>query len=288
MGKRSSVGQRKPIDQPTRGGDWQTTVPYALLSLGSFVAALLLIGLLLGNASLLVSLGLEGRFYYLALLPLGLAVTGFLFGALRSFALYRGRHGGGALELGGPIVGFALVVIGGFFLPPPATNFPLTVYVHGPAGPQDLPLRNQGEVLLDLGGDRRRQPIGDAGQALFLEIPPTFRGQKINVALLAPNHERANRGPLALKEQSLYLSVRRKAFPIAGETVDESGRPIARARVNVAGISATSDGDGRFSLVVRSEQAQDELVLRVDAEGYEAWSQTVMPNGGPVAVVLHR
>jgi hypothetical protein len=286
MRKRPSSG--KPTDQPTRDGDWHTIAPYALLSLVSFIAALLLIGLLLGNASLLVSLGLEGRFYYLALLPLALAVTGFLFGALRSFALYRGRHGAGALELGGPIVGFALVMIGGFILPPPATNFPLTVYVHGPAGPQDLPLRNQGEVLLDLGGDRRRQPIGDAGEALFLEIPPSFRGQNINVALLAPDHERASRGPVALKGQSLYLSVRRKAVPIAGETVDESGRPIARARVSVAGISTISDGNGRFSLVVPSEQAQDELILRVDAEGYEAWRQTVVPNGGPIAAVLRR
>lgn len=287
MGKRPSIGNRKPVSPPAPGG-WPVIAPYALLSLGSFLAALLLIGLLLGNASLLVSLGLEGRFYYLALLPLGLAVTGFLFGALRSFALYRGRHGRSALELGGPVVGFALVMIGGFILPPPATNFPLTVYVHGPAGPQDLPLRNQGEVLLDLGGDRRRQPIGDAGQASFLEIPSSFRGQKINVALLAPDHERADPGPLALKGQSLYLSVRRKAVPIAGETVDESGRAIARARVSVAGISTISDGNGRFSLVVPSEQAQDELILRVDAQGYEAWRQTVVPNGGPIAAVLRR
>jgi hypothetical protein len=217
-----------------------------------------------------------------------LAVTGFLFGALRSFALYRGKHGGGVLELGGPVVGFALVLIGGFFLPPPATNFPLTVFVHGPAGPQDLPLRNQGEVMLDLGSERRRQPIGDAGQASFLEIPSSFRGQRINVTLLASDYERADRGPLPLKEQSLYLSVRRKAVPIAGETVDENGRPIPRARVSVAGISTTSNGDGRFSLVVPSEQAQDELVLRVDAEGYEAWRQTVVPNGGPIAAVLRR
>ncbi len=88
MGKRPSIGNRKPVSPPAPGG-WPVIAPYALLSLGSFLAALLLIGLLLGNASLLVSLGLEGRFYYLALLPLGLAVTGFLFGAMRSFALYR-------------------------------------------------------------------------------------------------------------------------------------------------------------------------------------------------------
>src|ERR1700722_5449367 len=135
-------------------------------SLISFLCGIVLLGLLIWNANLLASLGLAGVLYYLVLLPMGLAAAGFLFGVVRSCARYSGKQLGGMLELGGPIVAFLLVVVLGFVLVKPVTTFPLTVYVHGQGRPQDL-LRNSGEVLLDLGLDRRRQPIGSEGQAYF-------------------------------------------------------------------------------------------------------------------------
>jgi hypothetical protein len=276
-------------DQPSRANTgWAKIAPYALLSFGSFVLGLVLVVLLLRHARLLVSLGLESRFYYLTLLPLGLSATGFLFGALRSVALYHGKHAGGALELGGPIVGFALVVIGGFFLPPPASNFPLTVYVHGSAGQQDLPLRNQGDVLLDLGGDRRSAPIGDKGQAFFPEVPANFRGRKVNIALDASGYEPADNSGLKLDGTSLYLEVRRKLSHIAGSVLDETGKPIEGASVSVAGISTMSVDQGRFDIVVPSDRVLDEMILRVSAGGYQPWSQMVMPNGAPVTAVLRQ
>jgi len=259
-----------------------------LFSLVSFAGGLLLVVLLLTNAGLLVSLGLVGRFYYLTLLLLGLFGAGFLFGALRSIGIYRGKLFGGAVELGGATVGFALIVIGGFYLPLPESNFPLTVYVHGPAGPQDLLLRNQGEVLVDLGGDRRSAPIGDRGQAFFAEIPANFRGQKVNVALDASAYQRPDNSRLELDGTSLYLEVQRKSAHIAGNVIDETGAPVVGATVSVAGISTTSVEQGRFDLVLPSGRVLDEITLRVSADRYEPWNQMVMPNGGPVTAVLRR
>jgi hypothetical protein len=37
----------------------------------------------------------------------------------------------------------------------------LTALVHGPVGRQDLVLQNEGQVVIDLGADRRREKIGD-------------------------------------------------------------------------------------------------------------------------------
>jgi len=276
-------------DKPSVAGRiWGKIAPYALLSLGCFAGGLLLIFLLLRNARLLVSLGLVGPFYYFTLLPLGLFVAVFLFGVLRSIGIYIGKLFAGKIELGGPIVCFALVVLVGIILSPPAANFPLTVYVHGPAGQQDLPLRNQGEVLLDLGGDRRSAPIGDKGQAFFPEIPANFRGQKVNVALDAPAYERPDNNRLELDGTSLYLEVRRKSPHIAGNVLDESGNPVVGAMVSVAGISTTSVEQGRFDLALPSDRVQDEMVLQVSADQYESWNQVVIPNGGLVMVVLHR
>ncbi len=222
------------------------------------------------------------------LLALGLAVTGFAFGALRSFALYYEKPVGGTLALGGPIVGFALVVIGGFLLPPPASNFPLTVYVHGAGGPQELPLRNEGAVLLDLGGDRRREPIGDRGQAVFPEVPANFRGQKVNVALDAVAYEPTDRGQRLLEGTSVYLRVQRRRARITGTVLDSSGSAVAGAAISVSGMSTLSDAQGQFTFKLPPERLEDRLVVRVVADGYQAWSQEVLPNGGTVTAVLQR
>ncbi|HSS50153.1 MAG TPA: carboxypeptidase-like regulatory domain-containing protein [Thermoanaerobaculia bacterium] len=268
---------------------WSKIAPYAVLSLGSFLAALLLVGLLLWNADLLARLGLTGNFYYLILLPLGLAVAGFLFGALRSYARYQGSHLGGTLELGGPVVGFALVVLGGFLLPPPATNFPLTVYVHGKAGPHELVLRDKGSVLLDLGGDRRSEPIGAKGQAYFPEIPASFRGQMVNVSLDAAGYELADPDPKRrLDGTSLYLPVRKKPAHFAGDVRDEEGNPVAGANVSIAGVQATTNAIGRFEILIPGTLVQDELALQAVASGYAPEHINVVPGGNDPVVILKR
>jgi hypothetical protein len=91
---------------------------------------------------------------------------------------YKGEPFGGVLELGGPILGAALVVNGGFFLVPNPTAFALSVFVHGEAGAHDLVPKDSGEVVMELGPDIRRQLIGQNGQAYFAGIPPSFRGQE--------------------------------------------------------------------------------------------------------------
>ena len=53
------------------------------------------------------------------------------------------------LKLSGAVVGAALVVIGGHYFAPSASTFPLTVYVHGKAGPQDTVLQNSGMLVLE-------------------------------------------------------------------------------------------------------------------------------------------
>lgn len=275
--------------RPQAPDTWSEITPYAVLSLGSFLCALILVGLLLWKADTLVALGLTGSFYYILLLPLGLSVAGFLFGALRSFARYRGKHFGGVLELGGPVVGFALVVIGGFQLPPPTTNFPLTIYVHGGAGPHEMVLKGSGFVLLDLGGERRREPIGDKGQAFFHEVPASFRGQQVHIALEAAGYTLAEPGrKVRLDGASIYLLVRRTSVRIAGRVQDEEGKPVIGASLTVAGLAVVTDAAGRFDLVIPGDRLQPELSLQVHANGYAPWKSTVVPNANEVTIILRR
>lgn len=254
--------------------------PYAVLSLGSFLGALLLVSLLLWKAELLASLGLTGNFYYLVLLLLGLTVAGCLFGALRSFAIR-------SLESVVPIASFVLVILGGFLLPPPVSNFPLTVYVHGGPGFHELVLRDQGSVLLDLGTYRRRAPIEHEGQAYFPEIPASFRGQTVKVWLDADGYELVDPGRrYRLNRTSFYLYVRKKPRRLIGSVQDEVGNQVAGAGIFVEDLVATTNSFGHFNLTIPADILQDELSLQVVAKGYAPWRGSVAPGGNEVTVIL--
>ena len=169
-----------------------------------------------------------------------------------------------------------------------SANFPLTAFVHGEAGPQDLVLRSQGFVLLDLGTERRREPIGDKGQVFFPEIPASFRGRSVNVALDAGDYELVDPQPRRLDGPSLYLPVRRKPGRITGRVQYEAGHPVSGASVDVAGLSTTTDSTGRFELTIPADRLQPELVLQVVAKGYEPWHVSVVPGSNEMTATLQR
>lgn len=272
--------RRRPPSRESRS----KITPYAL-----FFLFLVLVGLFLWKARMLVALGLTGYFYYLVLVPLDLIASVILFGALRSSASYSGQHFGGKLELGGAVVFFLVVMILGVKLFPASLNFPLTVYVHGVAGPQDLVLKNSGYVLLDLGGDRRRERIGEKGQAFFPEIPSNFRGQPANVSLDAAGYELANPAQKqTIEGTSLYLEVRKKPGHIAGRVQDENGTPLADVSITVAGVAATSDSLGNFQIAIPGNRLQPELSMQVVAKGFVPWNNNVVPNANEVIITLKR
>ena len=268
---------------------WKEIILYGVISLVSFLCGLGILSLMILNANLLAGLGLTGNLYYLVLLPMGLATAGFLFGVLRSYARYSGKQLGGVLGLSGPIVAFLLVVILGFVLVKPITTFPMTVYVHGAAGRQDIVLQNSGYVLLDLGGDRRRQPIGADGQAYFPEIPANFLGQEVPISVESDGYEPTKPDEkYRLSGSGLYLSVQKKAGRISGRVQDENGNPLSGVRIEVAGLSAITDSAGHFEFTIPGDRLQQELELSAVASGYSPSHLKVVPNGGDVVMPLTR
>jgi hypothetical protein len=262
---------------------------YGGISLVSFLCGLGILSLMILNANLLTGLGLTGNLYYLVLLPMGLAAAGFLFGVLRSYTRYSGKQLGGVPGLSGPIAAFLLVVILGFVLVKPITTFPMTVYVHGAAGRQDIVLQNSGYVLLDLGGDRRRQPIGADGQAYFPEIPANFLGQEVPISVESDGYEPTKPDEkYRLSGSSLYLSVQKKAGRISGRVQDEHGNALAGVRIEVAGLSAVTDSAGHFEFTIPGDRLQQELELSAVAGGYSPSHLKVVPNGGDVVMPLTR
>lgn len=260
------VDQAPRAQQPHPSG----ILPYALLSLGAFACAVLLFILMLRNMDKLIVGGLVGQAYYLVLVLIGSAVATSVFGAVRSIGRYRGHQFGGTLELGGPALGLALVIVGGALFPPTRDDFSLTVFVQGEEARQGIVLRNQCNVILDLEGDRRQERIGDKGQVVFQKIPGSLRGHEARIFLDdCPDFEVVDSdGKYRLNSGSLYLSVRRKSGRVAGTILDEGGGPIPDARVDIAGLSTYTDAGGHFEFTVPGDRLERELELRVTAKGF--------------------
>jgi len=269
-----------PINQSTRF--------YALISAAAFFAALLILSLLLWQAETLVRLGLAGKLYYLVLVPLGLCAAAFLFGALKSYAAYKGKQFGGILELGGPVVAFVLVLILGFVLVPDPSGFAVTVFVHRDGQPSQ-PFQG-GKLALKLGGDPRTAAISDKGAAYFIGIPANFRGQRVDVLLLeAPGYETTQES-IRLDGEGVNLAVRAKLAVFRGYVRSTDGRPLGDARVSLAGHIAKSDATGHFKLIVPGTDVEDDATLQVSLPKYLHWSNHVVPGGndaqrGAVVVV---
>src|SRR5271167_4789227 len=128
----------------------------------------------------LVANGAQGQVFYLLLIPWALACAAFLFGAMKSYARYTNKQAGGFLELGGPVVLFCLVLVGGFKLVPPAAeSFDLTVRAH--SADQQEAIITSGKITLDLDNDRRSAPLGANGEADCKGIPAKFKGATLRV-----------------------------------------------------------------------------------------------------------
>lgn len=127
----------------------------------------------------LVEKGVQDRVFYILLFPWGLASAALLFGAMRSYARITNRRLGSFVELGGPVAFFCIVVAGGFVLLPRSESFDLTVRPYSEDGRE--PIITSGSITIDLGNDRRTEPIGANGEADFKGISPQLRRGSVKI-----------------------------------------------------------------------------------------------------------
>jgi hypothetical protein len=260
------------------------------ISLTFLVLSGVALAVLIWKADKLTAYGLTEKVYYFALVPLGLSAAVLMFGVLRSKAYWKGTAYGGALELGGPVVLFLLVQILGFYLVQNALTFPLTVYVHGEHGPEELLLRNSGKVVLRLGLEPRSEPIGADGQAFFPVIPANFRNQFVPVWVESDEFEITGRAQRQLTAPSVDITIHKRSGKVSGRIEEENKVfvPIPGAEIRIAGITAKAGLGGEFDLVIPGEHFQPQLDLDVSATGYKPLHTTVVPNSNPAVIKLTR
>lgn len=150
-----------------------SAMTYAVIALIGLVLALAFTLFYIYQVPRLVQNGAQSQVFYLLLIPWALSCAAFLFGTMKSYAGFTYKRLGSALELGGPVVLFCLVLIGGFKLVPSAPEtFDLTVRAHSEDGRN--PLITSGKVTIELDTALLSESFGSNGEADFKAIPPKF------------------------------------------------------------------------------------------------------------------
>lgn len=223
---------------------------WVYISGAAFVAALAAAALFIAFADRLAII--SNAVYYILLMPIALAAAAFLFGAMRSHARYRGTAPHGTLQLGGPVVVFAMVLLGGLLLANPTSTSNLTVRLHGPDGRAEL--ITHGEVILDLGDDRRTRSVGPDGQVTFAQVPVQFLTGEVTVIPRVEGYRSMQPGPYRVPATRV-IEVALEALPdstaVSGAVFDGHG-PVADALVNFNHGQATArtDENGNFRVVI--------------------------------------
>jgi CarboxypepD_reg-like domain len=197
---------------------------YAVMAL---VALLLGVGLLVYYIHEMPQLdtGARNQVYYVVLFPSAIACAAALFGAIRSYAILRTTQLGATIELGGPVVLFALILWGAYKLVPSgADTFDLTIRAHSDDGA--TPLITSGQVMLELGADSKTASFSPKGEADFKAIPAQFMGR---VVRLFPQVEGYEEQPILQKIEANFIDIslkRHTAIAFGGSVQDENRNPL--------------------------------------------------------------
>lgn len=236
----------------------------------AIVAGLVGIGLLLFfvyRVPELVQAGVDAKVFYVLLLPWAIACAAFLFGALKSYARLQHKQMGTALELGGPVVLFTLVMVGGFKLvPSPPETFDLTVRPRSADGGASL--ITSGQITIDLGNRRDTANLDARGEANFKSVPAAFRTSPVKLVARIDGFEEEWR-EAKVNGQVIDLPLKRAA-PVSRLTgaivpVPAKGKDV-RLAVDGGLGEGRPDELGRFDFAVR-EKAGHRVRLKVYVDG---------------------
>lgn len=280
---------KKTTERPVR--QQISPMAYAVFSLVFLIIAIGLLVFYVFKAKDLVNLGIEQNVYYILLLAMGAFPAVLFFGAMRSYARYKGKQFSGNLELGGPVVLFLLVVVLGFLLIPRSGPFDFTVILRDAEG--KAALKGTGTVRMLLGGEVKEERIDDKGAVDFKNIPHSYRNGEVNLELEAEGwrfKEGKAAVTCALEGSNARLTIERARVFIAGSVVDGEGNFIPGVNVTVNGLSPIlTDENGRFSLETTQGDHGERVRVTFEKEGFVTGSLDVEPgNAGDLKVSLDR
>ncbi len=160
----------------------------------------------------------------------------------------------------------------------------LTVFISGKNGQSTQSLRQQGYVVLDINGERKKELIDDKGQANFKNLHLGDKIRNLNVEFSEPFQSTHTDSVYTLEASGqIYLEVALKHLGRVSGTVLASDQPLSDVVVSVDNtFRDTTDATGSYSIQVPENKQRSDPEVKFYKEGYrleikKAYPQTNQP-----------
>jgi len=152
-------------------------------------------------------------------------------------------------------------------------SFSATVIVHGKNGKDDIILKNQGGVYLDLGSDRKEESINEQGEATFKELPIGYLNKEVLISVKHSQPYFPVKRDVKYKIEKnriIYLEIELKDLgQVQGKVISyETEDPLDSVRVSVQNIATYTDKFGWFELLIPEEKQSKFLKVTFQKEGF--------------------
>ena len=267
--------QTKQTRAPSSVGEPASAKVYLTIALVGLLITALAVYYYLQYIQGQVSAGVDQRIFYLILIIFGIAVSAVVFGFMQSYATLKGEKFNTQYKLTGPIVGVALTVLGGFYLPKTETaDRIVTIRVFDKNG---SPL-NGGDVKIYLPEYIRTQSIDKMGQAQFTGVPINSLKEKIKVEVASPGYTAQQFDTVLGKNGTLELVLPLQSIVfISGQVKQANETPIADVEINVDGTRyvAYSISNGTYRLRLEEYTLGDEITLTTSHMNFEDKTRSI-------------
>ncbi|MDD4962618.1 MAG: carboxypeptidase-like regulatory domain-containing protein [Gallionella sp.] len=168
-------------------------------------------------------------------------------------------------------------------------NFAMSVFVHGEAGRDVIPLKRDGILTVDLGTEKKSFALNEQGEARITEIPQSLHDKQVKVTLAAAGYELLDpSGIIKLSPENVYLAVRMITLPISGQVQDTKGNIISGAKVSVGQYATQTDENGWYMLKLPRNLPEKDQSLEVSIAGYKPYKIPVLMEEAPQTLILQR
>ena len=189
------------------------------------------------------------------------------------------------------LIAGALIVIAGivylaFWQSPDPKMQSVSVFVHGKKGRQDMILRKQGYVLMDVNGERKKADINENGVAYFQNL---HIGDSVSIDVdFSEPYKSINPDSLYIINTGgrIYLPVALQGIEKVIGKVLYNNEPLKDVTVTIDMLKAGSDESGRFQINIPEAEQKKQYTVWFSKPGFKTKSAPAFPQTGEELVVV--
>jgi hypothetical protein len=153
----------------------------------------------------------------------------------------------------------------------------ITVFVHGKKGKQDLILRQQGYVLMDVDGERKRESIDEKGEAKFSNIR-TGDVVKLNIDFSEPyTSVYPDSNYIISNDGEIYLLIELEGINKVKGMVLYKDQPLPEVTVKIDSLLAKTDTLGCFKIEIPAYLQSKKYNVYFNKAGFQSASYIAYP-----------